>query len=79
MIGATGYPAQRVPLELGVPGFDSDDAVIIHVMPAEYGSGLSGSVPPVRLTTVADVKDQDHESAVVRRPRRTRVTGPLPP
>lgn len=34
-------------------------------LPAEYGSGLSGSVPPVRLTTVTDVKDQDHESAVV--------------
>jgi hypothetical protein len=46
-------------------GLDSDDAVIIHAMPDEYGSGLGGSVPPIRLTTVADVKNQDHESAVV--------------
>ena len=44
-------------------GLDSEDAVIIHAMPA--GSDLGGSVSPVRLTTVTNVKDQNHESAVV--------------
>jgi hypothetical protein len=65
MIMLIGPSCDGAPLELGMLGLDSDDAVIIHAMPAEYGSGLGGSVPPIRLTTVADVKNQDHESAVV--------------